>query len=1601
MAHKFILKRSSILGKRPSKQNLNPGEIGLNTNSEDPGVFFEVSDGNVVKIGPTSVSLSPPVQFPERGESWFDLGNGTLKIGSIEEAKRVWRSMASPFLGGGGNCVFVAPEFPYSSDGLTNNGESLPFQTLTRAILELSKLYLSNVLSGFSPQDEGNRYTVFIANSHISVNNGPGKSISNFNVDFYSDTLKEVIISDLEQFNTLDGGVVVPAGVSIQGMDLKKSIMSPSYIPTYRNPLLPPDLQGESQPITSILKCSGNSYLYNFSATDKIYYNEITSISNRDTNALFKTRKPHGRSFNDKVQLTFNPQINQTTGNLVSGTYYVIPLDTHRFFLSAGPQTEESSQAYVPYSDVPNVSNVTGPKIIVKSSLKSAHRLRLVGNIGFDELGEYYTKVQKAFSSFFGGKVTEGKSLVGVGEYVIVGPTSLNYPDNETSNTVRNSSCYANQVNLRSEYGMCWGDFDGSTVEGFKSVTVNSCTCVSLQNDPCVYEIYTTLFNPEIGEPEQKWWSLTQAKFLSIPAESRPDSLSEVSDSDQLDLLNTTPINNIRYYYQNQVEAESGKSLGILDIENDFRHFGFRVRNGAYAQLQSIYTIGPAIGVWALNGGVCNLTNSTSNFGSISFKAEGFLGINSIGGANQNSKGFILEGVQRPLALLKSQVENNTNKKILSLGSKINSIYIDPADPYTQIIELSADFIPSHILPYSLKPGTALWVETEECTYRGFFVTDGGPTVITGIDDPNSFAKLRLRSSDSTIPNDPSLLPIFGIPYIRRFKDPRPDFDRSYSLFLTNTSPTAVAPQVGSVLRLNQTSQQLGTNSLRPNVQFDPGSQGGWGRVFTVDAVETGSLGSSPQFNYVIADTNQDLSYYIAITASDYSRPWYQGSDFKNCAGTYVTHKNKNWYSAENNLWDYVYYGNSSSFGEDFGPYSIAPLQPYSPFVDTSSLERQDIVSNTYQGKYAPDSNKDLYSTDTYLRGATSPYPMYATQDYYDGDDGSESLGVCLSDVSDGPSTYTVSGCILIQEEQQASMKDGNIQAKRYRPAIVEFTTLSSESIPNPRQKVSVLHLSNGSHSEFIRVISLNGTTVKGIRLTSENSFYNSSLPESGTKFIWPAGTEVTVCSTNPSPEPGIYDPYWTNTKAAIFRFFEVMGYANPVMAQFLEPKYWGERLLSMTSLSSIQPIEGYATISDRWPLEFNYPSTVIANTHTWAYTGYYTYSRGLLKYQTTDITRKLAADFQAYTLWSGRLTVTGINDKGEIVQFGPQRQALTANYYEGTSYTNTLNNQQIYEEQPFTEFPSQVAVFSVDDISNQFNGSKTTFAIKRAGLPVPPSQLSTLYTIVSLGGVAQIPFIDYEIIGDSIVYLSPPLSGLTSNIRITTSSDFFKTLKVLPLKFVEDFDGSRSLFTVDVSPESISDLEGFKATGINPENTFVFLGGSQQIPLSEVNPLTPFSYSIERTSPTEVKFTFTGPPPEGASIDIRVFSSGSYWSLRSINPVSVYSLDPLPFDGFSTSFPLTYGGLPVNPSSVSSDGLIFSLGGAIQIPNVSYKVENSRIYFLDSSDPPQPGTTCDLRLIANAEFISCGINYKYGTDFLSWGPGIVLSLANESGMLN
>ena len=1640
-AVKLIFKRSSLLGKRPTGANLEAGEIGLNTNANDPGLFFEVADGSVVKAGPTSYLPQAPTQTPARGELWVDTDTKALSIGTADQE---WQKVAAPYLGGtNGLTVFVAPEYANSSDSLSNDGQTVPFVTLNRAILEVTKYIIQDTLSGLSLGN--NRYLIVLAPGRHCVVNSPGATLANFSVNF-DNPYQDVTQAELSEFNPeLIGGLILPRGVSIIGLDLKKCEVRPTYVPKYTHPVFPSLYQQqangpvyENEPISSILRWSGNTYLSNFTGLDKVETRLVTKIrAQSESNwAVFSTQRPHGLGFNDFVQVDYSFPTDRAGAPFNNGAYYAYPLNAFEFVLSVG-SWESALENPILAGALPSPyfspTDIADPKFEVSNiypyyippdgesyelSPYSHHRLSVIKNASLEQLNTFYTKVQRAFPSFFGGQVNP--NLVSTPEYEIVAPASSDYPANTTSNSTDNSSPYQNMVNHRSNYGMSNGDYEYSdgTVTGFKSVIVNSATAVVLQKDPVAYQIYST--------QGQNWIQLTQFTQQQLNLSS-PTS---VPISVQLQNLNEAAIPNIRYYYTTLTytpENDEPKSIGIADPNNDFRHFGFRISGAnSYMQAQSTYTIGAAIACWARYGAILSLTNATTNFGSVAFQAEGFAGIGTLGGANSINKGFLQEGIVCPLVLLESSVISDEQKRILYLGSQVIYVGPDPYDPSVQLIYLSRPFDPASILPFSLKPGSAVYVEDSVCTYRAFFVTDGTPTCILSASyTQNPYfeggAIMRVRSSDSTIPNGPATT--LDIPYIRRFVDPRSASEKSYGFYIRSTNPTSQAPQLGSVLRLNQTGQSL-SNSIKRNYQFDPGQYGGISQVFTVDAVETEQYSYSANFNYKVSDANQATNYVIYASLTDASTPWVQSVPFNPAdlqsplipfntpQGSYLTYANKNYYAAENNEWVALYY--ATTYNSLNGPTKVSPDKLDSSFVISSVIEQNESVTTSWQGDVKTNSPdpylpyyEDLIATQgatlSYMRGAVIPYTEYAPQFQIDDDDSSPDLGIIFKRLPlDANPTVLVSPTVTVQSgESMSSPYAANPTFGR--PDVMQMELLSVHQIVLPKEGVSILQLTNPALKalEYVRVISVNSNVVQAIRnYYPEYATYDStgSLPAS-----WPRGTTVRVCISTGYPEPSVYDPDWAVTKATMIRFFELMGYSRFYIAPYLKPRYSGDRTI-FNSFIPLSPINGYANDTTAWPVEFNNPSTIIANTHTWQYVGYLDYSRGLPKYQVNQISKKLTYDFLSTTSWGGRLTVMGADESGQLVFLGPIREAITGQYYLTESPLSNAANRQVYTTPEPVVLPNPVLVFSVDDISGQFDGSTFAFPLERGGYPVPTDQLSTFGVFVFLGGVVQKPQEAYVIQGTQaglpfpqIVFSEPPLEGTSCDIRIVTTEDGEETVEVVSFTASPAFDGSQTSFSVSPNSSALTNL-----------NSFVFLGGTEQNPFG--NNQNSAAYTINYSTGASTLSFIAGAPQDGTTFDMRGILSGSRYRNAGISTVFVSSVDDISdeFNNTQTTFALKIDGVPLDPSKVNAQNMFVSLGGVMQIPvaqsgdplaGLAYTVglnPITRLLEITFAVPPLTDTTCNIRVITSDEFLTCPIPSELTNTTLQDGPGISVNDQNQ-----
>jgi len=98
----LLQKRSGNASDRPSGITLVNGELALTFGAADPGVYFEDSIGNIVKVGPNSFGTTAPNAVPvgvagnSAGELWTDSsgGNYFLKVWTGAAWQKVYAGFA-------------------------------------------------------------------------------------------------------------------------------------------------------------------------------------------------------------------------------------------------------------------------------------------------------------------------------------------------------------------------------------------------------------------------------------------------------------------------------------------------------------------------------------------------------------------------------------------------------------------------------------------------------------------------------------------------------------------------------------------------------------------------------------------------------------------------------------------------------------------------------------------------------------------------------------------------------------------------------------------------------------------------------------------------------------------------------------------------------------------------------------------------------------------------------------------------------------------------------------------------------------------------------------------------------------------------------------------------------------------------------------------------------------------------------------------------------------------------------------------------------------------------------------------------------------------
>lgn len=599
----------------------------------------------------------------------------------------------------------------------------------------------------------------------------------------------------LQSFNDpVNSGIILPRGVSIIGADLRKVIFKPKYVPKPTNAL-----EGRA----SIFRMTGGNFFQGFTILDQdpqdrnyapaTSHHKLTAFSFCTLNDLELYYNTVTVAFSDRS--IYNKA--QDAANLLEANYDWL-IEKLPFPIEPLPKLKRYKEIFIaqlPYfiqalildlqqlgkTNTQNYANKFLNLHIktLESELKSEavefynqqiehtfnYLVQAINNLANESEGgkrdlrvtfdvspegqctdvvtaiRNYLEIMKAIISetlepdLVNDRFTQSDSEVMDKETSIVIPSTASLSNPKLADTVQGASPYIFSASVRSEYGMCGIDGDGALVSGLKSYLAAQFTIISLQKDEAA-------FTPKGGENE---------------------------------------VNRVRY---------QGSKLTDFSDEtlSDWRHFGYRVINGAYSQLVSCFCICPAVHYWAGSGGEFSITNSTSNFGDISLYAEGY---------NQKpfeqDKGVDLIGIVKPLDLPDIRTLNAEKADIFPLGV-IESL--EDLGGNIRRITLSglAKYLDRYTIDNNLRPDgepdriSYIYVSSvSNIDRKGAVISTeldgtGTKTIITvDITNGGFWTTDRLDRTESTV--------IGKQVFIKRFVDTRKPIEREYQLILKRNLP--------------------------------------------------------------------------------------------------------------------------------------------------------------------------------------------------------------------------------------------------------------------------------------------------------------------------------------------------------------------------------------------------------------------------------------------------------------------------------------------------------------------------------------------------------------------------------------------------------------------------------------------------------------------------------------------------------------------------------------------------------------------------------------------------------------------------------------------
>ena len=495
-----------------------------------------------------------------------------------------------------GAIIYVDPNSLDSTDSIENKGNSLtrPFKTIQRALLEASRF---SYQTGFN-NDRFNKTTILLYPGDHIVDNRPGyiplsttgqylKRSSETVTDFspFDLTTNFDLTTDnnaLYKLNSVRGGVIIPRGTSIVGMDLRKTKIRPKYVPN------PENINIER---SCVFRVTGACYLWQFTILDAdpngTCYKDYTSnlfVPNFSHHKLagfeyadgvnpvsiaddFITFPSDGRTDLDMYYNKVGIAYGQASGSPVEPDYPSSLLDIQ-------PSIDEyrivgSRGATVGISSIKAGDGVTSTPTITLTFASSTNQFNVDTPIQISGVGA---------AGYDGLYVVSGVISSTQIQYQVQNAPTTPLPSVTGStisiavDTVTSASPYIFNVSMRSVWGMCGLLADGSKADGFKSMVVAQYTGIGLQKDTKAFVKYDTATGT---------------------------------------YLDSTSVTNI-------------SSDSRAKFKPTYENFHIKATNNAYLQLVSVFAIGFAQHFSVESGGDFSINNSNSNFGSKALVASGF-----------------------------------------------------------------------------------------------------------------------------------------------------------------------------------------------------------------------------------------------------------------------------------------------------------------------------------------------------------------------------------------------------------------------------------------------------------------------------------------------------------------------------------------------------------------------------------------------------------------------------------------------------------------------------------------------------------------------------------------------------------------------------------------------------------------------------------------------------------------------------------------------------------------------------------------------------------------------------------------------------------------